>query len=255
MTLIEEILSLSSSAGSDAAGLDAAGLHALGIDDTQVYQAARGDLAAFAAAADRGAHSAVARAVRELRPGYASPGGGTPAKRDAGNGESGPHAAWAAWATAAAAIAALSAGPARQAQAEDLTIPMTVCAAATALGEDCLVAVAAGTRAASLIATRLAGAEGWSVPVLAAAIGATVAAAAMLSLTDDALRRAIGMAATQAAGLRAATVTDAGPIQAGKAAFNAVEAVFLARAGFTSSRDPLEGRRGLLVLFADGGRR
>jgi 2-methylcitrate dehydratase PrpD len=72
----------------------------------------------------------------------------------------------------------------------------------------------------------------------------------LLCLPEDQLRHALGIAATQAAGLRAADATDAGPLQAGKAAFNAVEAAFLAQAGFTSSRDPLAGRRGLLALLA-----
>jgi 2-methylcitrate dehydratase PrpD len=43
--------------------------------------------------------------------------------------------------------------------------------------------------------------------------------------------------------------TDAGPLQAGKAAFNAVEAALLARAGFTGPAEPLDGRRGLFALF------
>jgi 2-methylcitrate dehydratase PrpD len=58
-----------------------------------------------------------------------------------------------------------------------------------------------------------------------------------------------GVCATQAAGLRAAAGTDAGPLQAGKAAFNAVEAALLARAGFTGPAEPLDGRRGLFALF------
>lgn len=230
MTLTEEILSLSlSPGGSDAAH-----------SGTGRFDQARADLAAFAEAAGRGADSAVARAIRDLRP-RSRPGSTAVAQDDA---------AWAAWVTAAAAMAGASADPAWRGRPEAPAVPVVVCAAAAALGDDCQMPVAAGTRAASLVATRLAGTEGWSVPVVAATIGATVAAATMLSLTEGELRHALGIAATQAAGLRAAGVTDAGPVQAGKAAFNAVEAVFLARVAFTSSRDPLEGRRGLLALFA-----
>jgi 2-methylcitrate dehydratase PrpD len=129
-----------------------------------------------------------------------------------------------------------------------------VCAAATATGENCAEAVAVGCAVTDLVAIGLpdAAAQGWSVPVISAAIGATVAAGLMLGLAEPGLRAAIGIAATQAAGLAAADGTDAGLLQAGKAAFNAVEAALLARAGFTSCAQPLEGRRGLYALFAKG---
>lgn len=52
-----------------------------------------------------------------------------------------------------------------------------------------------------------------------------------------------------AAGLHAAHGTDAGPLQAGKAAFNAVESALLARSGLTAPAEPLDGRRGLFALF------
>ena len=44
--------------------------------------------------------------------------------------------------------------------------------------------------------------------------------------------------------------TDAALLQVGKAAFNAVEAAQLAGLGFTSSREPLDGRRALFPLFS-----
>ena len=127
-----------------------------------------------------------------------------------------------------------------------------VCAAATALGENCAEAVAVGGAVTDLVAVGLpdARAQGWSAEVVAAAIGGCVAAGLMLGLAEPQLRAAIGIAATQAAGLRSAEGTDAGLLQAGKAAFNAVEAALLAQRGFTSSAQPLEGRRGLYALFA-----
>jgi len=150
-----------------------------------------------------------------------------------------------AWVTGAAA----SAAPAP----DDPTVAMVVCAAAKALGDECLAAVAAGLEAAVVVESGLNGVAGpgWSVPTVAAAIGAGLAAGVMLGLPDDQLRNALGVCATQAAGLSAAAGTDAGPLQAGKAAFNAVEAALLARAGFTSSAEPLDGRRGLFALFRD----
>ena len=208
-------------------------------------------LARFAEAAAAGMNSHVARALRTLRPddgpawrawlsaaaALATPGGAAPDGAAAGGaapGGAAPAGAVAAGAMqrgAAAGGAAPAAGPA---------VTMVVCAAATALGDDCSAAVAVGLQAAALTEAGLVTAVGWSVPVVSAAIGAGLAAGLMLGLSDAQLRNAIGICATQAAGLRAAAGTDAAPLQAGKAAFNAVEAAQLARLGFTSSREPLD---------------
>jgi hypothetical protein len=214
---------------------------------------AAADLIAFAAAVTHGIDTDVVRALRALRPGSLP-----------------DSAAWRAWLTGTAAIAGLSAtadgtdhgapAPGPAAPSAGLTAStagqaarFAVCAAASALGDDCSAAVAAGTQAAALVQARLAasGTEqtGWSVSAVCAVIGAGLAAGMMLGLPEPQLRHALGICATQAAGLRAAAGTDAGPVQAGKAAFNAVEAARLASLGFTSSREPLDGRRGLFTLF------
>jgi hypothetical protein len=158
-----------------------------------------------------------------------------------------------AWVTGAAAVAAPApAMPSADGMSQDSSVAMVVCAAARALGDDCLAAVAAGLEAAALVESvldRVAG-PGWSVPTVAAGIGAGLAAGVMLGLPEDQLRNALGVCATQAAGLRAAAGTEAGPLQAGKAACNAVEAALLAREGFTGPAEPLGGRRGLFALFS-----
>ncbi len=233
---------------------------ALAAHATPTEQAAA-DLILFAGAVTRGMNSDVVRALRALRPGSLP-----------------DSPAWRAWlsATAAASSAAASSAAGR-------TVRFAVCAAAAALSEDAFTApadsasasaapaasdsasaaagapaaaasdtfaaVSAGTAAAALVESGLPDAEGWSVPAVAAVIGAGLAAGIMLRLPEAGLRHALGICATQAAGLRAAAGTAAGPLQAGKAAFNAVEAAHLARLGFTSSRDPLDGRRGLFALF------
>jgi len=110
-------------------------------------------------------------------------------------------------------------------------------------------AIAAGLSAAAIVASRLEDWGGWSSATVAAAIGAGVTAGLLLGLDEPRLRAAIGICATQAAGLRAAAGTDAFPLQVGKAAFNGVEAAGLARAGLTSPAEPLDGRRGLFALF------
>lgn len=174
-------------------------------------------------------------------------------------------AALTAWLTGAAAVAGLGAGA--LVASEDRNLPgdvaadtepdavvaMVVCASAKALGDDCAAAVAVGLAGAAIVESGLKGVAraGWSVPAVAAVVGAGLAAGVMLRLPEAELRNALGVCATQAAGLRAAAGTDAGAPQAGKAAFNAVEAAVLAWAGFTSSAEPLDGRRGLFALFRD----
>jgi hypothetical protein len=212
---------------------------------------AEADLALFAEAVTRGADTEAVRALRTLRPAS----GGAAALPDS--------AAWRAWLMAAAATAA---PPETTAAPPETTARYIVCAAASALagpGDDRLAAVAAGTRAAELVETVLvesvlagsghAGSDlaetGWSVTTVSAVVGAGLAAGMMLRLEPARLRHALGVCATQAAGLRSAARTQAGPLQAGKAAFNAVEAAQLAGLGFTSSREPLDGRRGLFALF------
>jgi MmgE/PrpD N-terminal domain len=131
--------------------------------------------------------------------------------------------------------------------------PAPVGAQVPSLANGRSAAVAAGVRAAALVESRLAATAdpgGWSLPAVSAVIGAGLAAGLMLGLTPAQLRCTLGICATQAAGLHAADGTDAGPLQAGKAAFNAVEAAQLAELGFTSSGEPLDGRRALFALFS-----
>jgi len=200
------------------------------------------ELARFAEAAAAGMNSHVVRALRTLRP-----------------ADDGP--AWRAWLSAAAALSVPGGGvpgggvpgggvPGGAAPAAGPAVTTVVCAAATALGDNCSAAVAAGLAAAALVEVGLPAAAGWSVPVVSAVIGAGLAAGLMLGLPEAQLRSALGICATQAVGLRAAAGTDAAPLQAGKAAFNAVEAAQLARLGFTSSREPLDGRRALFALLS-----
>ena len=132
---------------------------------------------------------------------------------------------------------------------------LAVFAAGTALAErvpggvTVAVAVAAGMSAAAVTETGLADWGGWSSGTVAAVIGAGVTAGLLLGLTKPQLRAALGICATQAAGLAAAGATPAFALQVGKAAFNGVEAALLARAGVTAPDEPLDGRRGLFALF------
>ena len=181
-------------------------------------------------------------------------------------------AAWTAWLTAAAAIpdgavvaadgaravgeAAVDAG--ERAAGTPRPVWCSVFGAAIALTDppgsapvhaSVTAAIAAGLGAAAIVESGLDDWDGWSSGTVAAAIGAGVTAGLLLGLAGPRLRAAIGICATQAAGLRAAAGTDAFPLQVGKAAFNGVEAALLARAGLTAPDEPLDGRRGLFALF------
>ena len=116
-------------------------------------------------------------------------------------------------------------------------------------------AFAVGTAVAEWMADALTAAtvaERWSARGIAGLIGAGVAAARLLGLDEAGVRNVVGLCATQAAGLRAAEGSEAGVVQAAKAAADAVEAATLARHGFTSAADGLGGRRGLFALLAPG---
>jgi hypothetical protein len=253
VTSTDEILALAASAvGTQSASAAPTNTDAvapaIGRASGRATEVTEADFAAFSESAARGADSAVVRALLAVRP-AAGPWAPPPA---APLGEP----AWHAWLTAAAATAdAMStpetAGPIHPAR-------IAVFAVGTALavpprdfpaGVTVPAAAAAGIGAAAVIESGLADWGGWSSGTVAAAIGAGVTAGLLLGLTQPQLRAAVGICATQAAGLAAAEATPAFALQVGKAAFNAVEAALLARSGFTAPGEPLDGRRGLFALF------
>lgn len=76
-------------------------------------------------------------------------------------------------------------------------------------------------------------------------LGAAAAAAVLYRLDDLGVRRALGLAATQVAGLTGSFGTPAKPFHAGKAAMNGVLAAQMAREGFPAGMDLLETGAGL----------
>lgn len=120
-------------------------------------------------------------------------------------------------------------------------------------GEELLGAVLVGTEVALRLANCLATEaidRGWHMTGLAGHVGAAVAAGRILGLDRAGHVAAMGLAATQGAGLTAALGTMAKPMHAGKAAADGVEAALLAATGFTGPREPLDGRHGLLAVIA-----
>ncbi len=159
-----------------------------------------------------------------------------------GHGERlGPQ--WAAFVNGVAARGATV--PAALAAAEYAHASGAVLFEAIALGLEIEARAARGAGAAHE-------ARGWDPHGTYGRLGALFAAARALGVTGAALRHAVGIAATQAGGLRAAAGTMTEAFVPGKAAADAVEAVLLARAGFTGPREPLEGRRGFAALMAPG---
>ncbi|HEY7276712.1 MAG TPA: MmgE/PrpD family protein [Trebonia sp.] len=254
MTTTDEILAL---AGAAAGPGVAAPAGAEAVD--QAAEVTEAELAAFGAAAARGATSDVVRALLAISPGPspAPPATGLPTTGLPNTGPS-RNPAWTAWLTGAAATAA-----AGEASENPKTAPvhhawLAIFAAGLALsgpperlppGMTVRAAVDAGMSAAALVETGLDDWGGWSPGTVAATIGAGVTAGLLLGLTGPRLRAAIGICATQASGLAAAEGTQALALQVGKAAFNGVEAAMLAAAGLTAPAEPLDGRRGLFALF------
>jgi 2-methylcitrate dehydratase PrpD len=91
---------------------------------------------------------------------------------------------------------------------------------------------------------------GWHVTGTVGHIGAAVATARLLGLAPEQTLAALGTGATQSAGMKVVYGSMGKSLHAGKAAMDGLLSAFLARDGFTSSPEPIEGRRGFLHLFS-----
>jgi 2-methylcitrate dehydratase PrpD len=95
-------------------------------------------------------------------------------------------------------------------------------------------------------------ARGWHSTATIGSIGAAAACANLLGLDAEATNRAIGIAATQAAGLKSNFGTMSKPLHAGKAASNGVLAASLASRGFTARENTLDIKQGFGDTMAEG---
>ncbi|ECG5644603.1 MmgE/PrpD family protein [Salmonella enterica subsp. enterica serovar Poona] len=82
--------------------------------------------------------------------------------------------------------------------------------------------------------------------------GAYAAAAKILHLQGDALRRGFGIAASLAAGIRVNFGTMTKPLHVGRACENGLTAAILARAGYTADPAALDGIWGFCAVFGGG---
>ncbi|GFG53157.1 2-methylcitrate dehydratase [Mycolicibacterium agri] len=91
---------------------------------------------------------------------------------------------------------------------------------------------------------------GWHVTGTVGHIGAAAATARLLNLSPEQTLAAMGTGATQAAGMKVVYGSMGKSLHPGKAAMDGLLSGFLARDGFTSSPEPIEGHRGFLHLFS-----
>jgi 2-methylcitrate dehydratase PrpD len=92
---------------------------------------------------------------------------------------------------------------------------------------------------------------GWHLTGTLGSVAAGAACGRLLGLDTQRLTYAIGIAATQAAGMQQNRGTMCKSFHAGKAAANGVLAALLAERGFDSSQEIIEGKRGFSRIYSD----
>jgi len=114
-------------------------------------------------------------------------------------------------------------------------------------GADTLRAFVAGYDAAAFVGSIVMPSHydrGFHSTATLGSFGAAVGAGLLLGLDERQMRMALGLAGTQAAGLKSMFGTMAKPFHAGRAAANGVIAAKLARSGFTANADVIETEQG-----------
>lgn len=94
--------------------------------------------------------------------------------------------------------------------------------------------------------------RGWHITSTCGVFGAAAAAGKVLGLNEKQFAHALGVAATQAAGLVEVLGSMARVLNAGFAARNGLNAALLAAQGFEGPARPLEGLRGFFNVFGGG---
>jgi 2-methylcitrate dehydratase PrpD len=91
---------------------------------------------------------------------------------------------------------------------------------------------------------------GWHLTGTAGVFGAAAAAGKLLGLDDRRMVWALGIAATQSAGLRESFGSMCKSLHSGRAAQNGLSAALLAQRGFTAAEQPIEGKRGFAHVLS-----
>jgi 2-methylcitrate dehydratase PrpD len=122
-----------------------------------------------------------------------------------------------------------------------------------ASGAELLSAFVAGYETAARVGLLVAPghyARGYHATATIGAVAAAVGCAKLLRLNDESMARAIGIAVTQAAGLKSMFGTECKPFHAGLAAQSGLRAAQLAALGMESRADSLECRQGFASVFS-----
>ncbi|MGY8525342.1 MmgE/PrpD family protein [Paracidovorax citrulli] len=141
------------------------------------------------------------------------------------------------------------------------TVPVAPAALALAQlqranGRDLLRALVIGHEVESRIGERLGDAQyrfGLHPTGTTGALGAAAACARLMAMDAGRTAHALGLAATQASGLKSMFGTMAKPLHAGKAAMHGVMSARLAARGFTANTAALECPQGFAATQAPGG--
>jgi 2-methylcitrate dehydratase PrpD len=116
-----------------------------------------------------------------------------------------------------------------------------------ASGEDVAAAIVAGHEVAARVGLAVGNAHylaGWHSTGTVGMFAAAAAAGSVLALDPESMEIALGLAATQAAGLKVSFGTMAKPLHGGRAAAGGVLAALLAEQGFTGPLSAIEGHQG-----------
>ena len=122
-------------------------------------------------------------------------------------------------------------------------------------GRDVITAFVAGVEVLARIGGMMSKghyARGWHSTGTIGSIGAAAGCANLLGLDAEATNRAMGIAATQAAGLKSNFGTMSKPLHAGKAAQNGLLGATLAARGFTARENTLDIDRGFGDTMVEG---
>jgi 2-methylcitrate dehydratase PrpD len=120
-------------------------------------------------------------------------------------------------------------------------------------GRDFLTAVALGIESSCRLANAVHPWHydlGWHITGTFGVFGSAIASAKLLGLDADKTVAALGIAGTQAAGVREVFGSMSKPLHAGRAAQAGLVAGLLAGRGFTSTTTILEGRRGVPAVLS-----
>jgi 2-methylcitrate dehydratase PrpD len=138
-----------------------------------------------------------------------------------------------------------------------LPAALAVAECRAASGRDLIAAFVAGYEAECEIGEIVSPshyARGFHVTGTVGTFGAAAAVAHLHRLDGEAVATALGIAGTQAAGLKSMFGTMCKPLHAGKASESGLLAAELAARGFTSRTDVLECLQGFVATHADGAR-